>query len=143
MSGSLDNYHDQYAKSVCLFLAELLRTHKISLGRAAEIAQKVVDNINLIDSEHDFLRLIKELSSDFDELFGLQERIQMNIHVTVRKELENKVREFVIFILPQNSNLALAVLQEAIKDNVRTQDLCDKFYEFKEFITQSTNARPG
>ena len=66
----------------------------------------------------------------------------MNIHITTRKDLENKVREFVVFILPQDSNLALAVLQEAIKDHIQTEDLCTKFPKFKEFLIQNDNARP-
>jgi len=128
------NQKDQYAKSVCFFLAEEIRVKQMSLPRAAEIAQKVVDNLNLIDSEQDFLRFIKELSKDFEELFQLQERIQMDIHISTRKNLENKVREFVANILPQDTNLALRLLQEAIKDEINTDDLCKKFPEFQQFL---------
>ncbi len=42
---------EEYAQAVCYFLAELLRNHRVSLPRAAEISEKVVGNINLIDTE--------------------------------------------------------------------------------------------
>lgn len=128
---------EQYARSVCYFLAELLRTHRLSLLRAAEIAQKVVENINLIDSEENFLKLVKELSSDFEELNKLSDRIQMNIHTSQRKILEDAVRGFVITILPSDTNLALAILQEAIKDHIMIEDLCVKFPQFQVFIKKT------
>jgi hypothetical protein len=132
---------DEYAKAVCYFLAELLRTRKITLTRSAEIAQKVVDHINLIDSEEDFLRLIKEMTSDFEELFQLTERIHMNIKVDTRKDLDGQVREFVIRTLPQDTKLALDVLLSAIQQDAKVDDLCVKFPQFKEFLTTNHNER--
>ena len=73
------NAKEEYAKQVCLFLAELLRTHKIALPRAAEIAEKVTQNINLIDSEAQFLTLIKQLAQDFQELIHLGELVHMPV----------------------------------------------------------------
>lgn len=133
---------DKYAKAVCYFLAELLRTRKITLTRSAEIAQKVVDHINLIDSEADFLRLIKEMTSDFEELFQLTERIQTTIKVDTRKDLEAGVREFVIRMLPQDTKLALEVLLAAIQENTKVDDLCARFPQFKDFLIINHNERP-
>lgn len=126
---------NEYAKSVCFFLVELIRTRKIGLKRAAEIADRVVSNINLVDTEADFLRLVKTISSDFEEVARLEERIYMSIHVNKRKELETRVREFVVVIMLQDMKLALDVLQEAIRDEVSVDDLCLKFPQFKQFIT--------
>src|SRR6185436_7071636 len=110
---------NEYAKAISLFLAELLRTRKITLHRAADIAQKVVENINLIDTEEHFLKLVKELSSDFDELQHLVERYHMHLKVTDRKDLEHKARMFAIQIMSSDMNLALQVLQEATKENAQ------------------------
>jgi|GEM_PF-2200680 len=141
MSDDKQNHKEQYAKSVCFFLAELLRTRKIDLKRAAEIAQKVMDNINLIDTEQDFSRLIKGMSADFEELFQLEERLQLNISFNERRDLDDLVREFVASILPQDTNLAFVVLQEAVKDNVQSEDLCVKFPQFREFILKTHESR--
>ena len=125
---------NEYARSVALFLAELLRTRKTNLIRAAEIAQKVVNNINLIDTEHDFLRLIKELSADFEELNKLEPLISFNVHRNERREIEIKVRQFVVSIVSSDMGQALAILQEAIKDDSLLEDLCQKFPQFNQFI---------
>lgn len=128
------NQKDEYAKSASYFLAELLRTRKISLKRAAEIGQKLIDHINLIDTEQDFLKLVKELSADFEELNTLEDQVQMSIVISERKSLEHKVLDFVAFILPQDAQSAQAILQEAVKEDVRLEDLCGKFPQFSQFI---------
>jgi hypothetical protein len=125
---------EEYAKAVSLFLAELLRTRKISLERAAEIAQKVLHNINLIDSEAQFLKFIKELTSDFQELFQLHERVFLHIKFDERKHMEQKVREFVVRAVVTDLKLASMVLQEAIQEDPSLDKICLKFPEFKAFI---------
>ncbi|MEO8065262.1 MAG: hypothetical protein ABI643_00210 [Candidatus Doudnabacteria bacterium] len=129
--------NDQYAKSVCYFLAEQLRVRNISLQRAAEIAQKVVDNINLIDNEQVFLKLIMDLTKDFDELFPLTERIQMSIHISERKLLEGEVLEFVEDILPVDTHTALRILQEAVKAQINKDVLRQEFPQFSQFLEKN------
>ena len=130
----MTNRKEEYAKQICLFLAELLRTHRITLERAAEIAERVTQNINLIDSEEQFLGLVKTMTADFQELFNLGQRVDMHIGVNKRMAMENNVREFVITFLAKDATLALNVLQEAIKEHVGVNDLCARFPEFKQFI---------
>lgn len=133
---------EEYAKIVCLFLAELLRTRKITLTRAAEICQKVTDNLNLVDSEEHFLSLVKQLSSDFEELFHLQALVNMHAAVSQRLDLEEKVRAFVISTLVQDSHLAMEILQEAVKVDIRLPDLCHKFPQFQKFININNQYGP-
>ena len=128
---------NQYAKSICYFLAELLRTRRISLERAADISQKMIDNINLLDSEHDFLQLTKTLAQDFEELIYLKERISLDIGVLKRKDLEDKVRQFVVNVLPNDTTLALNILEEAIKSDIELSELGKKFPEFGQFLTKT------
>ncbi len=130
----LPNQKNQYAKMVSLFLAELLRTRKIDLSRAADIAQKVIRNINLIDTEEQFLNFVKELTRDFDELFPLEERVHMHVHVTKRKDLEQKVQAFVIDVMAKDIDTALHLLQSAIDDEAQLEDLFVKFPDFKLFV---------
>ena len=128
------NKKEEYARDVCYFLAELLRTRNITLRRAAEIAQRVVQNINLIDSEEDFLKLIIQMEHDFEELADLEQRVHLGIHFNQRREIEYQVRTFVSEILPSNSEEALQILLEAIKDNINLVDLENKFPDFKRFV---------
>ncbi len=124
---------EQYAKSVCFFLAEQLRTRKVELKRCAEIAQKVVENINLLETEQDFLRLIKEMTSDFEELISLDRRVTFHIQVTDREKLEGDVREFAIHLIGHDPILVTTILSEAMKQGSSLPDLYSKFPQFQEF----------
>lgn len=122
---------------VCLFLAEQLRVRKISLPRAAEIAQKVVSNINLLDSEQDFLRLVKELAKDFEELVRLEERVFFWVDINHRKVMEENVRGCVVEMIGQDPVFALELLNMAIKDGATVEDLKIKFPQFAAFLTKT------
>jgi hypothetical protein len=130
----MNSNKEAYAQAVCYFLAELLRNHKVALARAAEISQKVLDNINLIDSEAQFLKFIKELSLDFEELIEFTYRIDMHLKAGERALLENRVREFVISVLPTDLKQAAEILQDAVKESCEIAVLYQKFPQFKQFI---------
>ena len=125
---------NEYAKSVALFLAELLRTRKISISRASEIAGRVVNNINLIDTEEDFLKLIKELMSDFDELDHLHKLVTEKIQISKRVNLENRVREFASQTIITDLTLAANILSDAVSYNCTLEALCAKYPSFKQFM---------
>ena len=131
---------EEFAKEVCMFLAEQLRTHRISLERSADISQKVIDHLNLIDTEEDFLKFIMEIGHDFEELAVFAVRLEFYQRITRRQKMENSVREFVISIMPQDVQLALSVLLEAVKDEVQMRDLTQKFPQFNEFIQKEHQA---
>lgn len=125
---------EEYAKITCLFLAEQLRIRRITLKRVGEIAEKVARHINLINTERDFAALINELSKDFEELLMLGERLQFRLSVDDRKKNEQLIKQFAIFMLPQDSHLALSVMQEAAKEPFDFNLLLSKFPNFKQFI---------
>lgn len=127
---------EEYTKAVCYFLAEQLRVHKISLRRAADIGQKVLNNLGLIETERDFLLLVKELSKDFEELAKLEQRIFFYVEETDRKQMEKAVRDFVIAKIAQDVKSSLLILVEAVKDKTTTQSLEEKFPEFKQFTSK-------
>jgi hypothetical protein len=134
MENQNPNSKNDFARHISLFLAELLRTRKIDLERAAEIAQKVVENINLIDNENHFLQFVKELTLDFDELFPFEERVHMHLHVGERRDLERRVRSYAVHIMSTDLNQSLAILQEAIKDEINLDQLYSKFPQFKIYV---------
>lgn len=124
---------EEYAKAVCLFLGEMLRTRKIGLTRSAEIAQRVVENINLIDSEQHFLTIIKELSKDFEELHRLEKIVIKDIQINQRHAMEEKVREYVVGIMASDTKQALAILVEATADGAELESLLIKFPDFGKY----------
>jgi hypothetical protein len=131
---------EQYAKMVCLFLAEGLRTRRIPLQNAAEIAGKFLQNINLLDTEQDFLSLVKELSKDFSELSVLEHQASRAIQISEKRRLEQQVREFAVQVIVTDPPRALSLLQDAARDDVSIETLCAKYPEFKSF-SQSRDGR--
>lgn len=128
---------NQFAYMVCLFLAEGMRTRKISLKRAGEIAEKVLANINLIDTEEDFLKLIKELSKDFEELLMLENKVLKQRSLDMKRDMEVKVREFSIQVLPTNPKLALLILEKAAENDASLESLAQTFPEFAEYLKKN------
>lgn len=128
---------EEYAKAVCFFLSEMLRTHKISFERSAEIAQRILENINLIDTEEDFLKLIKELSKDFEELVKLEEQAYFRVEQNDRKSLDHIVREFVIYTIAEDLKLALTLLQEVVNKKCTPEELCAKYPQFDQFVEKN------
>lgn len=133
------NSKDDFAKTVSLFLAELLRTRQINLRRAAEIAEKVSQNINLLDTEKHFLDLIVELHKDFDELSALEGRMHLQLKKSERELLEHMVHQYAVHAMGQDVHTAHEILQDAIKDEHNFETLSAKYPKFKEFI--QTNDR--
>lgn len=128
-----------YARAVCVFLADGLRSKRVPLQHAAEIAQKVVENINLIDTEKDFLNFIKNLSKDFEELVKLEDRIFMHMKIDERKVMEAKVREFVVTVLQSDLSQAVEILDAAVKSGSKIDELQQKFPKFRQFLENTGN----
>ncbi len=130
----LDKNH--YARMVCLFLAEGLRTRNMGLRRAGEIAEKVLQNMNLLDNERDFLMLVKELAKDFDEMTTLEKKLIMDKEKKEKRDMERIVKDFSVQSLSGNSHQALSLLQDATGQNVTLEELEKKYPDFKEFVEE-------
>ncbi len=133
----VSNKKEEFAKVVCLFLAEQLRIRDITLSRAAEISKKVLQHINLLDQESDFLKLIQELAKDFEELHKLEKRVFFYMEEDQRKTMESHVKDFVIHILTQDMQLALQIMERTIKEGSDLSSLTNQFPKFKEFMEES------
>lgn len=119
---------------VCQFLAEGMRSRKLTLKRASEITEKVLANYNLIDSEADFLSLIKELSKDFEELSKLEKDVLKQRHMDQRRHMENLVKDYVISNLHLHPQVSLTIMEEASKESSNLEALKQKFPEFNLFV---------
>ena len=127
---------DNSAHLFCLFLAEEMRMHTVSLGEAKEMARAVVAHKNLIDNEEHMLRLIIELSKDFPQLKKFEKKLATNIEKQGRSDAEKKVTEFVSIIMDTDSNLAMKILEDAIDASNNLDILKSKYSKFAEFLNQ-------
>ena len=128
------NPKDAALNQLCLFLAEEMRIHTISLGEAKGIARQVLTNGNLIDNEEHLLRLMIELSKDYPQLKKFEKKLTIYIERTSRNEAEKKVTEFVQQFMDKNQDLALSILDDAINSGNSLEALSQKYPEFAEFI---------
>lgn len=113
----------------------------MSLVRVCEIAEKVVDHMNILHDEKDFLNLVKELSKDFEELHVLEEKMVEKQRQIERELFDDMIKEFVVHILPTNSKIALAVLEDSTRTGLDTEALQAKYPEFKKFKDQYVKQR--
>jgi hypothetical protein len=127
---------DNAGHLVCLFLAEEMRQHTISLGEAKQIARAIVLHKNLIDSEEHLLHLIMELSKDYPQLKKFEQKLVIYIEKQSRSESEKKITEFVASIMDQDQNLAMKILEDAIDAHNNLETLSQKYPKFAEFINQ-------
>lgn len=77
---------------------------------------------------------MKELTSDFEELYQLEKIVVRRMEINQRDEMEEQVRAFVIWSLIKDIHTALSVLKEAMKEESQLNSLYEKFPQFKEFI---------
>jgi hypothetical protein len=129
---------DNAAHLFCLFLAEEMRQHTVSLGEAKEMARAVVKNKNLIDNEEHLLGLIMELSKDFPQLKKFELRLASYIEKQSRDEGERKVVAFVATVMDTDQNLAMQILEDAIDQKHNLDILKTKYPKFAEFLAQQT-----
>lgn len=125
---------EQFAKSVCLFLAEMLRTRKVTLHRGAEIARAMVLKLDEIETEEDFLRLTRELEYEFQELVALSHDLVFHQEVSRRQQMEQLVRAFVIHDLPGNPRQAVLIMEKALEPACSLEELATLFPDFAEFV---------
>lgn len=123
---------------MCLFLAEMLRTRRVSLRRGADIAAAIVVKLDQIQSEAEFLQLVKQLEYEFQELQHLEQDLTFYHKVSQREKLEKLVREFAIQNLPDDPHRAVALMEEALLPGVELSELTKNFPDFGEFVGAHT-----
>lgn len=125
---------EELAKAVCLFLAEMLRTRNTSLERSAEIAAAVVEKLPTIESEAEFLEIVRTMEADFQELKVLEEDLAFHHQADARQKMEQLVREFAIGSLPGDPERAVVIMEESLKPGSTLASLREKFADFNEFV---------
>jgi hypothetical protein len=127
---------DNAAHLFCLYLAEEMRVHTISLGEAKEITRAIVAHKNLIDNEEHMLRLVMELSKDYPRLKKFEQSLAVYLERKGRTESEKKVTEFVATIMDTDPNTAMQILDDAIDSHNNLDILKSKYPKFAEFMNK-------
>lgn len=120
---------------VALFLAEAIRSRRMSLPRAAEISHRVVSSINMLKSEDQTLELLTNIEKDFEEVATLKQALHFGYHSSDVKVYETEIRDYASIILTQDINLSNAFLQDAARPGANIQMLCLKYPGFCEHLS--------
>lgn len=134
MNDSYKLTKEDFARITCFYLADLLRMGKIKKEEASKIAAQIVSHINLVDTLENFLKLIKELSKDFESLLGLEERVATEITKEKNQHLQTVVEDFIKDIISKDTKLAANILQEAGRPTASVEGLKIQFPQFNEYL---------
>jgi hypothetical protein len=119
---------------VALFLAEAIRSRRMSLARAAEISHRVVSRINMLNSEGQALELLTTIEREFEEVTSLKQALHFGYHPSDVKIYETEIRDYASKIFTRDINLSNAFLQDAAKTGASIQQLCLKYPEFCQYL---------
>ncbi len=123
---------------VALFLAEVIRSRRTSLRRAAEIARYVVANIQRIRTEEEALSLLTEVEKDFEEVVTLKQVLHFGYHKSSVKIYEEDIKEYAARIFVKDMVLSSSFLQDAAKNGMTIQELCLRYPDFSNYLFRSS-----
>ena len=128
---------EQCARAACLFFAEELRSNRLKIGRAAEMAKLITQNMNLVDTDLDFLVLLENLGASDDAFLLLHKRIKHLIQKDTKTRNETLVHKFVLETLPFNSELARKILHDSVDEGLNLESLCVKYPQLRQFVNKN------
>jgi hypothetical protein len=123
-----------FKELVALFLAEIIRTRRTSLGRAAEIANRVVRNLPQIRNEEDALAMLTDIEQDFGEVENLKQALHFGYKDSDIKVYEKEIKDYASEVLKDSMENSTGFLQEASMPGTTIQQLCLKYPDFCEFL---------
>jgi len=129
----------QLNQLIALFLAEIIRSRRTSLRRAAEISRFVVQRIHSIHSEPEALNMLTSIEKDFEEVVTLKQVLHFGYKKSNIKIYEQEIKEYAAEILVKNMVESSAFLQDASRKDITIQELCLKHPEFCEFFYRHSN----
>jgi len=125
---------DTFVQWVAYFLAEILRSRRTSLRRAAEISQMVVENLSLFSSESAALSWVKEIEKDFEELADLKQILRFNNNISSIVIYEKEIKEYASRLLETDMMRSADFLKDASADLATIQQLCVKYPDFCDYL---------
>jgi hydroxymethylpyrimidine pyrophosphatase-like HAD family hydrolase len=134
MSDNLKNLKNLIA----MFFSENLRSRRTSIGRAAEIARRVLELLPKFDSEGQVLSGLWEIEKDFVEIGELRHALHFGYNPSEIIVYEKEVKEYAADVFKNNMAKSVAFLQDAAKPTMSIQELCIRYPQFCEFLVNKT-----
>jgi hypothetical protein len=119
---------------VALFLAEALRSRRMSLSRAAEVSRRVVSSMGSVNSEEQTLQLLTNIERDFEEVASLKQALHFGYRPYDIKVYESEIRDYASKTFAQDMNMSNAFLQDAARPGTNIQEMCVKYPDFCRYL---------
>lgn len=129
-----EDFFSQFRQMVAMFLAEIIRSRRISLRRAAEISGEVIALLPQVHTEKDVLGLLTEVEKDFEEIVVLKQALHFGYNETDIKIYEHDIKEFAAEIFTKDMPLSVGFLQDASRPSMDIVKLCLKYPDFCQFL---------
>lgn len=122
-----------------MFLAEVIRSRRTSLSRAAEISDRVIQLLPQMKTESQALSLLTDVEKDFEEMVVLKQALHFGYRDTDIHVYEQDIKEYAARIFTQDMALSVAFLQDASKPDMDIQKLCFKYPDFCQYLVNDPN----
>ena len=133
--------NNNFVKLVAYFLAEIVRSRRASISRAAEISEEVVKNLSQFSSEAAALNWVQEISREFEELGDLKQALKFNYHPSDIGVYQDEVKDFASRLLERDMRRSSEFLNDASAKQNTIQQLCIKYPDFCNFLLNSDKAK--
>ncbi len=124
---------------VALFLAETIRSRRTSLSRAAEISQRVLDNLPLLKSEDQTLSILTDIEKDFQEVSALKQALHFGYQTSDIKVYEPEIKDYAARIFTTDMHKSAAFLKDASEPGATIQRLCVLYPDFCQFLSKHSD----
>lgn len=134
-----EGFLEQLKQLVAVFLAEVIRSRRTSLARAAEISDRVVQLLPQMKSEAEALALLTEVEKDFEETVVLKQVLHFGYKDTDIQLYEHNIKEYAAMIFVKDMVLSVAFLHDAAQPGMDIRKLCLKYPDFCQYLINDPN----
>ncbi len=128
-----------FVQLVAFFLAEIIRSRRTSIRRAAEISELMVRNLPSLTSEAAALGWIEKLERDFEELTDLRQALSFKYDTSNIKVYDGEIRQYASILFERDMAQSAAFLKDAAQPGMVIQELCIKYPDFCDYLIRQTD----
>lgn len=120
-------------------MAEVVRSRRTSIRRAAEISRLVIRNIDSLKSEPQALAWVTEIEKDFEEVVSLKQALHFNFNASDVNVYEREVKEYASLMFQQDMVRSADFLKDASAHQATIQQLCVKYPDFCSYLMNTSD----
>ncbi|MCL5774591.1 MAG: hypothetical protein M1333_00085 [Patescibacteria group bacterium] len=137
-----ETFSGSFKQLVAMFLAEVVRSRRTSLARAAEISDRVIQLLPDMKTEAEALSLLTEVEKEFEEMVVLKQALHFGYKENDVQVYEHDIKDYAAEIFSKDMSLSVAFLHDAARPGMDIQKLCLKYPDFCDYLMRDPNNLP-